>query len=485
MDPVTSIVIALVALFALILVKVPIAFALLGSGALGLVLQEGPRTALSVVANEPFRSSASFALLVVPLFIALGVFAKNAGVAETLYAVLSRRLRKLPGGLGVATIVACAAFGAVSGSSTAVAATIGKTSVQEMLKHGYSPKMAGGIVASAGTLGIIIPPSIALVLFGIVTGESVNALLLAGIVPGIVSMLALIIAVVMRQSMGARTAVAVSSQSRAESSPVRSKVPVGGPPIDVLATPHVETTARSGSPSESSDVDDLPALRLGPTLSSLFVALLFIVIMGGIYLGFFTATESAAVGAGAALLIFIAVSVVQDRENTMKRLQQSLREASSVTAMIFAIFIGAGMFNYLLVSGRVPQEIAKAISDSDMAPVTVVALFLLILLPLGMILDGNAMLLIIAPLAYPVVTELGFSGVWFAIMFVKMIEIGLLTPPVGLNAYVVAGVSKGVTVGQVFRGVWPFVLVDLLVIALLFVFPELVTFLPDTANPAS
>ncbi len=476
MDPIVALSFTLVALFVLILLRVPIAFALLGAGAVGLLMQEGPQVAMSVISNQPYGSVASFTLIVVPLFIAVGVFAKQAGVAQATYGYLSKTLRRFPGGLGVATIAACAAFGAVSGSSTATAATIGKISIDEMIRDGYPPKFAGAIVASGGTLGILIPPSIALVLYGIITGESISELLLAGIIPGILSAVALAVAVVIRMLWVKKFSKKEKERVLATAA-VRVATAEAERDSTVFAAQAAEITETS--PEISSALPDMKVSNWGAVG---IVVVLFAVIMGGMYSGVFTATEAAGVGAAIAFAFMLIISLTKDRANTGKRVLSTLKETVSISGMIFAIFIGAGMFNYLLVSGRIPHDMAREITSWDVAPEVVVLLFLLILLPLGMLLDGNAMLLIIAPIAYPIVTGLGFDGVWFAILFVKMIEIGLLTPPVGLNAFVVAGVTKKVSAGQVFKGVWPFLLVDLILVGILFLFPEIVTFLPSISH---
>lgn len=477
MDPILALSLTLVALFVLILLRVPIAFALLGAGAVGLVAQEGPQVAMSVISNQPYNSVASFTLIVIPLFIAVGVFAKQTGVAEATYGFLSKYLKGLPGGLGVATIVASAAFGTVSGSSTATTATIGKISIEEMIREGYPPKFAGAIVASGGTLGILIPPSIALVLYGVMTGESISSLFMAGIIPGILSALVLAVTIIVRMVWWKRRGAQTEAQKLAtEAVQVARETASEDEGFFAKQTQQAQIEEGGGASKH------LPDLKISNIAAVGIVVTLFLVIIGGLYTGILTATEAAGVGAAVALLFMMVVSFLKDGRNTGRRIIASLKETSAISGMIFAIFIGAGMFNYLLVSGRIPHDLADQITDWNVPPAVVVILLLLILLPLGMILDGNAMLLILVPLSYPIVTELGFDGIWFGILFIKMIEIGLLTPPVGLNAFVVAGVSKEVTAGQVFKGVWLFMVIDLLLVAVLFMFPEITLFLPGLAH---
>ena len=459
-----AVVAALVTFVLLVLCRVPVAFSLLVAGASGLILQEGPRTAGAVLSGQPFQSVFNYSLLVVPLFIAMGVYVREAGVAQAIYKFLSRVLGKLPGGLAVATVFAGAGFAAVSGSSTATAATLGKIGIQEMLSHGYKKSNAAGVVAAAGTLGILIPPSIALVLYGMITGESIGMLLLAGILPGILSAVML-----------AATAVVVEARHGRHRPALVGVEPAG---TGFLGRP----SNGEEQPRWNSEDAVRPGQQMGGIAAVGIIAALFLVTMGGIYLGVMTVTESAAMAAVLALGVYVTVLIRWHRTSMWLKLSNTVRETVTLTTMIFAIFIGAGVFNYLLVSGGIPQSVSAVVSNLNVPPLVVVGLFLLLLVPLGMFLDGTAMMLIVAPLAHPIVVELGYSGIWFAILFVIMVEFGLLTPPVGLNAYVVAGVTDGLSVGTVFRGVGPYLLAQVAVIGVLFIFPEIVTWLPSSQS---
>ena len=443
----------------LIVARVPIAFSLIGAGFAGLVLQEGWDVALAVASTEPFAATAKFSLIIIPLFIALGVFVKNAGVPEQLYTGMSRWFSRVPGGLPIATVAACAAFAAVSGSSAATVAMIGKVSIREMIERGYSKQLAAGVVGSAGTLGILIPPSIALVLFGIISGESIGALLLAGIIPGILSALFYIAAIVVWELRDRR----------------RGRIPTIAP-VDLEDGAPVATD--SSSPTLPTDL----SLPLSTSAALMIVGVLFVIVIGGVYSGVFTPAEASAIGAACGVAVLLVQSLRHHPRKAWSITAQSVRETVSLSGMIFAIFVGAGLFNSMITTGGIPQRMATAIGEWQVAPLLIVALFLIICIPFGTLLDGMAMLLILVPLTYPIVLDLGFSGVWYGILFVKMIELALITPPVGLNIYVLAGTAPEIEVGDAFRGVMPFAVIDVLTIAMLFAFPVITTILPDLAG---
>lgn len=433
------VVVMVIALFLVFLaLEMPVSWALATSGGIGLISLQGISVTQSSLAAIPYSTTAVFSLTVVPMFILMGSFALHGHIAEQLFNVAERTIGRISGGLGIATVVACAGFAAVTGSSLATAATVGRIAVGEMRQHGYQAHFAVGIVAAAGTLGAMIPPSVLLVIYGIITGEQIGALLIAGIIPGIISAGFYIVYIVVR----GRHFIEPSKATE-------EKRPVGGP---------------------------LPYRAL------FRAALLFAIVIGGIYSGVFTATESGALGALTAFVLMV-VELRRDGFAVIRRrLGDALREAASITSMSFAILVGAGIFTAFLVSARVPTRFTAWALGLDAEPWVVLVMILLIMIPFGMALDPLSILVITMPLAYPVVTSLGFDGVWFGILVIKMIELGLITPPVGVNVYIVAGTVPGVTAEQGFRGVLPFGLVDLATVAVFFTFPALVLWLPGRAG---
>lgn len=430
-----TVLIIVVVVFAILLVsEVPIAFVLALAGAVGILLTRGFDVTTSAMGNVPFTAVANYSLSIVPMYILVGVFAVFARIAEHVYTVADRLLVRVRGGLGVATIAACAGFAAVTGSSVATAATIGRLAVDEMRQRGYTDTLATGLVAASGTLGILIPPSIILAIYGILTRESIALLLLAGIVPGMIS--ALIYAVY----------VFIKGTSRA-------------------GQEHKAEVARQ-------------RLRDLPWRGVFRVAIIFVLVISGVYTGWFTVTESGALGAFFALIVML----IELRREGIRRVFETVKaaflEVAAITSMSFFIFIGSSIFTFYLVSSGIPTAFLRWVTQLEANPVLIVAVLLAVLIPLGMALDSLSILVIFVPLTYPVVTALGFDGIWYAILVVKGIELGQITPPVGINAYVVSGVS-GVRPERVFRGIWPFAGLDLATTVLLFAFPIIVLWLPN------
>jgi C4-dicarboxylate transporter, DctM subunit len=448
---------ALLILLVLLVSGVPVAFALATAGIIGIVISRGSNVAASTIGTLPYGSTARFTLIVIPMFILMGLLASYARVAEDTFRISNRLLRRLPGGLALASIAACAGFGAVSGSSVATAATVGRLSVTEMRKHGYDTAFAAGVVGAAGTLGVLIPPSIILVLYGIITGESIRLLLTAGIIPGLLS------AVIYG-------AVVIWRAKRSDK--------IFQSPVSVAADGTQAANPSSGAPT---DQDFGPAIgdedRKGYG-GLVKIAILFTIVMGGIYFGIFTATEAAAMGAAAALLMLLFDVFRVGPAKLVRNLFDSLAETASVTSFIFMILVGASIFTFFLVSAGVPSRFTGWVLALEISPLMIVALLLLIMVPLGMFLDPVSIMLIVLPLAYPVVDGLGFSGIWFGILVVKTIEIGLITPPVGINAYIISGAAD-VSVEDAFKGILYFLPADAATTVVLFAFPSIVLWLPS------
>lgn len=462
LDTSLIIAIALAVLLILLVIEMPVAFALGGAGVVGLVLLQSFGYATNVLGAVPFTSTATFSLTMIPMFILMGTLAVRAGIAEQVFAIANRVARRLPGGLGVATVMACAGFAAVSGSSVATAATMSRMSVGEMRKYGYPAHFATGIVAVAGTLGVMIPPSIMLVLYAVLANESPAQILAAGIIPGLVSAAAYItyIMIVARRVLvpaGARSLEAVTANAS-----IDAKNPVG----TISDAPVAEVRA-----------DQIP-LRELPWRGLLNVGILFAIVMGGLYSGIVTPTESAALGAIAALLMLVFELRKTGIRNIGKNAALGLKEAATSTTSVFAIVVGSAILSTFFVASRVPQELAMWVGTLDVPPLVIAAVLLLVLIPMGMALESISILVIAVPLMHPIITGLGLDGVWFAILVVKMIEVGLVTPPVGVSCFVVSG-TTGVPAQTVFRGILPLVTVELGVVVVLFLFPDIVTFLPS------
>lgn len=439
MDNSLALVLMAVILVVQLAIRVPVAFALLLTGVFGVWYLQGDQVASSVLARVPYETPASYTLVILPMFIAMGVMAKRGGVAEDGFALAARLTRRLPGGLAIGAVMACAAFASVSGSSVATVATLGPIATREMRRHGYDMIIAAGVVGAAGTLGVLIPPSIVLVLYGILTGESIGGLLLAGIIPGILTALLYSAALAFR------------------------------------AWRHPELMGGEGP---DLPIRDLALQTVNPVNIFKLVAL-FVVVMGGIYSGLATPTEAAALGAGLALL-FYAYDLIRMRGGgRLADIRDAFGESTRLTGMSLALLIGGGVFTYALVVARLPSNFAQWIEGLAYPPFVVVLIILLGFILLGMFIDGLSILLIAVPLAYPAVTAVGYDGIWFGIVVVKAIEIGLITPPFGMNAFVVAGTTRGLSVADAFRGILWFLPLEIAMLGLLFLVPEIATWLPS------
>lgn len=414
----------------LLLLGVPVSFAMGFSGLAGFAFLWGTGKAVSLTIITAYGKTDSFILACIPLFIFMGQTAVHCGLTSDLYTALYRWLARLPGGLAMATTAGSAGFAAVCGSSPATAATMGAMSLPEMRKFKYSPKMAAGCVAAAGTLGILIPPSIPMVIYGIMTEQSIGRLFIAGIIPGIISAFLYMMMIYLRAR-------------------------------------HNPTLAPPG-PSFSWKE------RLGSIWKVWGVAFLFLVVVGGIYFGWFTPTEAAGVGAFMALVI----GFVQNRLTQIK-FYDSVAEATRITAMILAIIIGAMVFATFIVTSGLPMATTAFVSSLPVNRWVILCVMLIIYLGLGCVMDVIGIIVLTVPLFFPVILALGFDPIWFGIILTKMIEVSLITPPVGINCLIIKGVAGDyATLSDIFRGIGWFFATDLTTIALLLVFPQITLFLP-------
>lgn len=419
--------------FGLMMVGMPIAFAMLIVGLGGIWLAISERTAMGMIGQLPFSATMSYELSVIPMFILMGVLVTKARMSQDLYRLCHGFTGHRRGGLASATILACGGFSALSGSSIATAATMAKVAVPEMRRYGYSDGLAAATVAAGGTLGILIPPSVILVLYGISTGTDIGQLFIAGIVPGIVAILLYLAAIWVVARLD---------------------------PASAPSAPRVPWRERFSY-----------FRTVGPIL------LLFILIIGGLYIGAFTPTEAGGVGAAGALIF-----ALWRRSLSFGIFVEALIETVTTTASLFLVLIGALVFSNFINLIGLPHALSDLILSMGLSPMMVILLIFAIYLVLGMFMESLSMILLTIPIFFPIVTGLGFDPIWFGIFAVMLTELSLVTPPVGLNLFVIRTVIGNVSIGAIYRGIVPFVVADIVRILLIVLFPALVLFLPMTAR---
>ena len=417
-------------IFTLALLRIPLAFAMGGVGIVGIGLTRGWEPALASTAQVVFETGFAYTLSVIPLFILMGNFVARAGLATELFTAANAFIGHVRGGLAHATVVACAGFGAICGSSIATAATMGKVAYPSMKKLGYSDDLSMGVIAAGGTLGIMIPPSTIMVIYGIITETNIGKLFAAGVIPGLMSAALMMVGIAL-----------ITWRNPAHA-------PAGG---------------RSTWPER------WRALR-----GIWGVLLLVFVVLGGIYGGIFTATEGAGFGAAGAFLFALA-----RRRLTWGILYQVLVESARTTAMLFTLLIAATLFANFVNFTSMPGDLKTLITQSGLSPVMIIVAMMLIYVVLGTVMEELTMVLLTIPLFFPIVSALGFDPVWFGVLIVMVVQIGLISPPVGMNMFVLNALLPGVGLGAIYRGCWPFVLVLVLMLGLLIAFPGLSLWLPS------
>ncbi|MQA05578.1 MAG: TRAP transporter large permease subunit [Streptosporangiales bacterium] len=417
-------------LFALLAIGVPVSFSLGLSGILGLTLSIGWDSTMSMVATVPYRTGTGFLLTTVPTFLLMAEFLAGGRIAKDLYSAMFAWLGRIRGGLAIATTVASGGMGAMTGSSTATAATFSAVGVPHMREYGYKDRLSVGSIAAAGTLASIIPPSVALIIYGITTETAIGDLFTAGALPGVLTVFAYVAVIYLR----------------------------------VRTNPELAP----GRPDRMSITAKLRALsKVWPTV------VLIALVLGGIYGGLVTPTEAGAFGAAGALVLSVLFGGLR-----AKGIWRALVRTAESTTMIISIVMFASIFGYFLTTTRVAPTIVSAIESSGFPTLIVMALIVLLYLVLGTFMDQIAILVVTLPITFPLITSLGYDPIWFGILVIKLGEIGLISPPVGLNVYVAAGAAPNVRLGEVFRGVTPFIVVELLLIVVMFLFPSLATWLP-------
>jgi C4-dicarboxylate transporter DctM subunit len=415
--------------FILVFFGMPIGFSFAIAGFIGMIVLRNLGQALHLLGLTPYSWASSYVLVVLPLFVLMGQFAYQSGISGDLYEVSYKWVGQKPGGLALATQLACTGFAACTGSSLASAATMAIVALPEMEKYHYSPKLSTGCIAAGGTLGILIPPSVIFIIYGLITETSIAKLFMAGIIPGLLLSFFFLSLIYLM----------------------------------CLKNPKLGPKGPSFTWKQ----------RLGAVWKVWGMFTLFVLVIGGIYLGIFTSTEAAAIGALGAFLI---TSV--RRKLTWKNLIDSLKSTVQTTAMIFMIVIGCQIFNTFLALSGVPSMISELVATLALPPHAILALILFIYIPLGMVMDSLPMILLTLPTLFPVVQNLGFDSIHFGVLIVIMCELANISPPMGMNLYIVKGVARDIPITQIVAGIVPFSIVMIAFVALLIIFPQISLYLP-------
>jgi tripartite ATP-independent transporter DctM subunit len=410
----------------------PIASAMALVGFAGFSYLTSPAVAFDMVAKEIYATFSSYSLSVIAMFVWMGFLAFYSGIGTRLYVFAYKLVGHYPGGLAIATQAACGVFGAICGSNTATAATMGAIALPEMKKYKYDPSLATASIAAGGVLGVLIPPSVIMIVYGMATEQSVGKLFMAGIVPGILLMLLYMVVIYI---------LALRNPALA--------------PVGPRAGWKERFMALQGGLGE--------------------VLVIFSISMGGLFAGWFTPTESGAVGAAGVL-----AAALLWRRLSWKGFAKSLGDATRTTAMIMFMVAGAVIFGRFMAVSRVPFELANWVSSLPLPPFAILGIVLVIYLLLGCFIDALAMILLTIPIFYPVVvTALGYDPIWFGVIIVLVVAMGVITPPVGMNVYIVKGVAPDIPLETIFRGIWPFLLAIVICIIIVIAFPQTATLLPE------
>ncbi|WP_085902676.1 TRAP transporter large permease [Kiloniella majae] len=421
--------IAFVALFGLIAIRVPIAIAMGIVGMVGGLIINGFDSVAFIMGSVPFESIFPYSLSVIPLFILMGVFSSKAGLSRALYDAAHAFIGHYKGGLAMATVGACAAFGAICGSSLATAATMCRVAMPEMRRRNYDDGLASATIAAGGTLGVLIPPSVIMVIYAILTEQSIGRLFAAALIPGILATILYMLA-------------------------VRIK------------------TARNPDLAPADEPVDWSG-RIASMLNVWPVILLFTVVIGGIYAGWFSPTEAAAIGAIGAFIL-----ALLKRKMDRRTFIECLEETASSTGMIFMILIGTAVFNYFVETTGLPQALVAYVSELGWNEYTILILLIIFYVILGCFMDALSMILLTLPFVYPLITNMGFDPIWFGVIMVSVVEVGLITPPVGMNLFIIMAGTPGLKLQTISRGVVAFLMADVVRLALLILFPALSLWLP-------
>ena len=417
-------------LILMFMLGLPVAFAMALVGFGGFAWLSGFDSTLVLLAHDVFDTFNSYTLSVIPMFILMGSFAYASGISQRLYRTNYVWLGNMRGGLTIATVMACAGFAAICGSTAATAATMGRIALPEMKKYGYADRLATGTVAAAGTLGILIPPSTILIIYGILTEQSIGKLFLAGIVPGIMLAMAFVITVVVLCSLN----------------------PKFGPPGP--ATTFQEKIRSFTGIAEA--------------------MILFALTIGGIFAGWFSPTQAGAIGAAGALVIGIV-----RRQMTIQNFLSACRDGLRTGVMVIFIITGATVFGHFMAISNIPFALADWVGSLDIAPSILIGLIIFVYFIGGFFMDSMALVVVTIPIFYPLIQRLHFDPIWFGVIIVLVAEMGVITPPVGVNVFVIKGIAPQVPLERIFRGIVPFLIALILVTIIIVIFPQIATFLPN------
>lgn len=423
--------IGIAALFVLLGLRIPVAFAMFIVGFIGIAVLNGINAAVSLLASESFTLATSSELVVIPLFILMGNVASATGMSRQLYDAAYAVIGSFKGGLASATVIGCGGFAALSGSSVASALTMGKVALAQMDRFNYDSRLSTGVVAAGGTLGILIPPSTGFVIYAILTEQSIGRLFLAGVFPGILLLVLFVLAVTLLCWVWPNYGPAGPKTSLAQ-----------------------KLIALAGA---------------GPIVA------VIVLTIGGIYGGLFSPVEASAVGAGAVILIGTVM-----RTLSLRTLWISAKDSVVTTATVMLILIAAHMINPFMALSHIPSVVGEFINTMNLSPTGVLVMILAIYIVLGCFLEGFAMLVLTLPIFFPIILNLGIDPIWFGVLVVLALEMGLISPPVGLNVFIVKSVAPKVPLGDIFRGVIPFWLMMIVTLAILIVFPQIALYLPNT-----
>ncbi len=429
MSPTAIGVLGLIALFVLIFSRMPVGFVMALIGFVGFSTVVSWDAALSLFAKDIFDVFGSYNLTVIPLFILMGQISFHAGISTRLFDVAYKFIGHWPGGLAIATIGACTGFSAICGSTNATAATMAAVTLPEMRKYDYHDTLAAGVVAAGGSLGILVPPSVIFIIYGIMTEQSIGELFMAGILPGLLLAVLFVVAIV----------------------------------IWVSRSPEIAPRGPRTGLRE----------RIASLAGLIETLLLFLLVMGGLFLGFFTPTEAGAVGAFGSILI-----AVLRRNLTVRGFIQSLFETTRISCMILVIVAGATVFGHFLAVTRIPFDIAEWVAGFNLPPWAIMSMIIMAYLVGGCVIDALALIMLTVPIFYPVVTAMGYNPIWFGVIIVLVTQIGVITPPVGVNVYVVSGVARDIPLQVIFRGVLPLLIALVAGTLLMLPFPQIALWLP-------
>jgi len=430
MSPETTGLVGIVVLLFLFLLKVPVAFAMALVGLVGFAYLSDVEPALAILSQDLFDTFTSYPLSVIPMFVLMGSFAHASGISKRLFAATYTWVGSLRGGLTIATVLACAGFAAICGSTAATAATMGKIALPEMKTYRYDDALATGTVASAGTLGILIPPSTILIVYAILVEESIGKLFVAGIVPGVILSLLFVATVAI----------------------LCARNPTLGPP-----GPATSWTA-----------------KLKATKGIIEAVILFLLAIGGLMLGWFSPTQAGAIGAGGALLIGLV-----RRQLSWKSFLETGKDGLQTSCMVLYIIAGAVVFGHFLAISTIPFILADWVGNLPIHRMAVMGIIIVIYFLGGFFMDSLALVVVTIPIFYPIVQKLGFDPIWFGVIIVLTGEMGVITPPVGVNVFVIKGIAPEIPLNLIFRGIFPFLYAIIMLTILVVLFPEIATFLPS------